>query len=89
MFQNLELSQEARAAKAFRDELDIIREKANKVDRLETEIQRYKDKISDVEFFKSRIEELREDNKILVETKVMLEEQLDNSRLQRFYSSVL
>ena len=78
--QNLDLSQEARAAKAFRDELDILRERASKVDKLEAEMQRYKDKVSDIDFFKSRVEELREDNKILVETKEMLESQLDSSR---------
>ena len=76
----MDLSQEARAAKAFRDELDILRERASKVDKLEAEMQRYKDKVSDIDFFKSRVEELREDNKILVETKEMLEEQLNGSR---------
>jgi hypothetical protein len=40
----LELAQEARAAKAHRDEMDILRERANKVDKLEAEMQRYKDK---------------------------------------------
>ena len=74
------MAQEARAAKAFRDELDIIRERANKVDRLETEMQRYKDKVADIDFFKSRLDELREDNRILIETKDMLEEQLASAR---------
>ena len=78
--QNLELTQEARSAKSLRDELDILRERSQKVEKLESEILRYKDKMSDVEFFKSRVEELREDNKILVETKEMLEDQLENSR---------
>ena len=36
--------------------------------------------MNDIEFFKSRVEELREDNRILVETKEMLEEQLASSR---------
>ena len=80
IMQNLELAQEARAAKAFRDELDIIKERANKVDRLEAEMQRYKDKVADIDFFKSRVDELREDNRILIETKDMLEEQLTSAR---------
>jgi hypothetical protein len=63
-----------------RDELDVVRERAEKVDKLEAEVQRYKDKMNDIDFFKSRVEELREDNRILVETKEMLEEQLANSR---------
>ena len=36
--------------------------------------------MNDIDFFKSRVEELREDNRILVETKEMLEEQLAGSR---------
>jgi hypothetical protein len=58
----------------------VVRERAEKVDKLEAEVQRYKDKMNDIDFFKSRVEELREDNRILVETKEMLEEQLTNSR---------
>ena len=78
--ENLELCQDARAAKTYRDELDVLRERAEKVDKLEAELLRYKDKMNDIEFFKSRVEELREDNRILVETKEMLEEQLATSR---------
>ncbi|XP_017485492.1 PREDICTED: protein Daple-like, partial [Rhagoletis zephyria] len=78
--QNLELTQEARTAKAYRDELDVLGERCRKVDRLEAEVQRYRDKMNELEFFKSRVEELREDNRILCETKTMLEEQLDSSR---------
>ena len=80
VLQNLEVTQEARAARALRDELDIQRERANKVHLLETELQSYKDKMSQMESLKSRCEEMREENKILVETKDMLEEQLDSSR---------
>lgn len=50
----VELTQEARAAKAYRDELDSLREKADKVNRLEDEIQRYKDIINDIQFYKAR-----------------------------------
>ena len=49
----------------FRDELDMVRERAEKVDKLEAEILRYKDKMNDIEFFKSRVEELREDNRLV------------------------
>lgn len=78
--ENLELVQDARTAKAYRDEIDILKEKVLKLDRLESEIQRYKDKMSELEFFRSRVEELREDKRILGETKAMLEEQLEGSR---------
>jgi chromosome segregation ATPase len=77
---NLELIQEARSAKAYRDEIDVLNERVRKVDRLENEVQRYRDKMNELDFYKSRVEELREDNRILSETKVMLEEQLDGSR---------
>lgn len=78
--ENLDLTQKAREARALRDELDIQRERAQKVHILETEIQVYKDKISQSESLKSRMEEIREENKILVETKDMLEDQLQVSR---------
>lgn len=55
--------QDARAAKAYRDELDAVRERAERVDKLEMEVQRYREKLSDIEFYKTRIEELREDNR--------------------------
>jgi len=78
--ENLELTQEARAARALRDELDILRERANKVHLLESERESYKDKMSQMESLKCRIDEVREENKILVETKEMLEDQLESSR---------
>lgn len=71
---------EARQAAAYRDEVDVLREKADRVERLEIEIQRFREKLSDVEFYKTRVEELREDNRMLLETKEMLEEQLTQSR---------
>lgn len=55
--------QEARSAKLYRDELDAIRERAERVDKLESEVQRYREKLSDIDFYKSRVEELREDNR--------------------------
>lgn len=58
--------QDARAAKAYRDELDAVRERAERVDKLELEIQRYREKLSDIEFYKTRVEELREDNRWIV-----------------------
>ena len=47
---------------------------------LEAEIQIYKDKICQNESLKSRVDEMKEENKILVEHKQMLEEQLESSR---------
>lgn len=59
----MELGQDARAARALRDEADMLRERASRVDALEAEVTRYRDKMADVEFYKTRVEELREDNR--------------------------
>ncbi|CAH6849102.1 Ccdc88c [Phodopus roborovskii] len=77
---NIQLAADARSARAYRDELDSLREKANRVERLEMELIRCKEKLYDVDFYKARMEELREDNIILIETKAMLEEQLTAAR---------
>ncbi|XP_024661979.2 protein Daple isoform X2 [Maylandia zebra] len=78
--ENQSLSVEARSARVYRDEVDSMRERAARVDRLETELSRCKEKLNDVHFYKTRVEELREDNLTLLETKVLLEEQLSASR---------
>uniref|UniRef100_A0A8C3P0D1 Coiled-coil domain containing 88C n=1 Tax=Cyanoderma ruficeps TaxID=181631 RepID=A0A8C3P0D1_9PASS len=78
--ENMHLSSDARSARAYRDELDSLRERANRVERLEMELVRCKEKLHDVEFYKARMEELREDNIVLIETKAMLEEQLTMAR---------
>ncbi|XP_021258940.1 protein Daple isoform X2 [Numida meleagris] len=78
--ENIHLASDARSARAYRDELDSLREKANRVERLEMELVRCKEKLHDVDFYKARMEELREDNIILIETKAMLEEQLTVAR---------
>ncbi|MCJ8736931.1 hypothetical protein PDJAM_G00017970 [Pangasius djambal] len=78
--ENMQLLAEARSVRAYRDEVDALRERAGKVDRLETELARFKEKLHDVHFYKARMEELREDNMTLLETKAMLEEQLGTAR---------
>ncbi|MGH0171509.1 UNVERIFIED_CONTAM: hypothetical protein FKN15_070949 [Acipenser sinensis] len=78
--QNIQLTADARSLRAYRDELDSFREKASRVDKLETELARCKERLHDVHFYKARMEELREDNVTLIETKTMLEEQLTLAR---------
>uniref|UniRef100_A0A7N8XKN1 Coiled-coil domain containing 88C n=1 Tax=Mastacembelus armatus TaxID=205130 RepID=A0A7N8XKN1_9TELE len=70
--ENQSLSCEARSARVYRDEVDSLREKAARVDRLETELTRCKEN--------DCYKELREDNLTLLETKALLEEQLLASR---------
>ncbi|XP_053604455.1 protein Daple [Plodia interpunctella] len=71
---------EARKSSAYRDEVDALREKADRCDRLEQEMQRYRDRLADAEYYKTRVTELREDNKALMETRDALEEQLQRAR---------
>ncbi|XP_036397602.1 protein Daple isoform X2 [Megalops cyprinoides] len=78
--ESMQLLAEARSARAYRDELDALRERAGRVDRLETELTRCKERLHDVHFYKTRVEELREDNLTLMETKALLEEQLSGAR---------
>lgn len=56
VFQNQSLSCEARSVRAYRDEVDSLRERAARVDRLEAELIRCKEKLNDVHFYKTRVE---------------------------------
>uniref|UniRef100_A0A8D0GXU6 Coiled-coil domain containing 88A n=1 Tax=Sphenodon punctatus TaxID=8508 RepID=A0A8D0GXU6_SPHPU len=78
--ENMNLLSDARSARVYRDELDALREKAIRVDKLESEVNRYKERLHDIEFYKARVEELKEDNQVLLETKTMLEDQLEGTR---------
>ncbi|XP_075700446.1 protein Daple isoform X2 [Rhinoderma darwinii] len=78
--ENTQLAAEARTARTYRDELDSLKEAASKVDRLESELIRCRERLHDVEFYKARMDELRDDNLILIETKTLLEEQLEAAR---------
>lgn len=79
-FQNADLLAEARRAKSYRDEVDAMKEKADRADKLEAEAQRYRERLADAEFYKVRVDELREDNRVLIETREMLEGQLARAR---------
>nr|XP_057939203.1 girdin-like isoform X2 [Doryrhamphus excisus] len=74
--ENLQLLVDARAARTYRDELDALREQAMKADRLESEVGRYREQLHKIEFYKAKVEELKEDNRVLHETKEVLEDQL-------------
>ncbi|XP_077574793.1 girdin-like isoform X3 [Stigmatopora nigra] len=74
--ENLKLLVDARAARAYRDELDSLRERAIKADKLESEVARYREQMHKMEFYKAKVEDLKEDNRILQETKEVFEDQL-------------
>ncbi|KAF4522114.1 hypothetical protein B566_EDAN012740 [Ephemera danica] len=75
-----ELSADARSAKMYRDELDAVRLKAERCERLEAELGRARDKLRELEYLKGLTTELREDNRMLLERTQELEEQLSRSR---------
>lgn len=71
---------DARSAKAYRDEVDALREKASNFEHLEMEIKKYKEKLGDLDYYKSREEELTQNNLLLQETRETLEDQLTKFR---------
>lgn len=54
--ENKALSGDARSARSYRDELDIVKEKALKVDKLERQLQGYKDRMHELDFYKARVD---------------------------------
>ncbi|KAK5866476.1 hypothetical protein PBY51_020664 [Eleginops maclovinus] len=78
--ENSQLLVDARAARTYRDELDALRERAIKADKLESEVGRYREQLHKIEFYKAQVEELKEDNRVLQETKEVLEDQLEGWR---------
>ncbi|XP_047435561.1 girdin-like isoform X4 [Mugil cephalus] len=78
--ENSQLLVDARAARTYRDELDALRERAIKADKLESEVGRYREQLHKIEFYKAKVEELKEDNRVLQETKEVLQDQLEGWR---------
>ncbi|KRX68791.1 Protein Daple, partial [Trichinella sp. T9] len=78
--ENFELMKSHRALNDYRDEVDALREKSERCDRLEEDCERMKEKLEELDFYKSRIDELREENHVLLETRNIYEEQLNGFR---------
>uniref|UniRef100_A0A8C6PFK5 Girdin-like n=1 Tax=Nothobranchius furzeri TaxID=105023 RepID=A0A8C6PFK5_NOTFU len=78
--ENSQLLLDARVARTYRDELDALREQAIKADKLESEVGRYREQLHKMDFYKAKVEELKEDNRVLQETKEVLEDQLEGCR---------
>ncbi|TRZ03172.1 hypothetical protein DNTS_026109, partial [Danionella cerebrum] len=62
----------------YRDELDAVKERAIRADKLEGEVARYREKLHNMNFYKVKLEELNEDNQVLMESKMLLEEELQS-----------
>lgn len=56
LFQNSQLLIDARAARAYRDEVDALRERAFRADKLESEAGRYREQLHKMEFYKAKVE---------------------------------
>lgn len=56
LHQNSQLLVDARAARTYRDELDALRERAIKADKLESEVGRYREQLHKIEFYKAKVE---------------------------------
>lgn len=84
--ENVDLQQRASLANVYSDELESLREQSQKVEKYENEIIKLKEKIDESATSKVKIEELKEENLILTETRTILEKQLNDYQI-RFLNS--
>ena len=54
--------------------METLQVQAAKCERLEAEVQRYRQKAEDLEYAKKRVEEFKHQNDLMMETKALLEE---------------
>ncbi|XP_063683782.1 girdin-like isoform X2 [Bolinopsis microptera] len=73
------LYDDAQAARIYRDEIDSLRTKAEKLDKYEADIAKYRDKLEDMEYLKNRVKELKNHNDQLMEMNELLKEELVSS----------
>ena len=53
--QKMELIEDAKSVRAYRDELETLKVQSAKVERLEADITKYRQKAEDVEYLKKRV----------------------------------
>ncbi|XP_067328776.1 coiled-coil domain-containing protein 88B [Anolis sagrei] len=75
--ENRRLTSEARLTVLYRDELDALREKVLRTERLQTELAALRGRLPVLEQYQAQLKEEREFSQALLDTKAMLEEQLE------------
>jgi len=63
--ENIELNQNARLTRLYRDEIDTLNDKLIKMEKYQQELERYKERFNEFDTFKKRVEELQNESKIL------------------------
>jgi predicted nuclease with TOPRIM domain len=62
--ENIELNQNARLTRLYRDEIDTLNDKLTKMEKHQQELERYKERFNEFDTFKNRVEELQNESKI-------------------------
>ncbi|XP_066932183.1 girdin-like [Clytia hemisphaerica] len=84
--ENKQLVNEAAWAKSYRDELDILKAEIEQNAKYQAENVKLKEKIRDMEYYKNKYEEIKEQSDFLYESKLILEERVagSSSKITRF-----
>ena len=81
--ENSEFQRDVRALRELRDELDAIKQDQIRAERLERENAKLRGRAQEFELMKKRLEEVREENKVLVEVRAGLERKLEETGMNR------
>jgi chromosome segregation ATPase len=80
--ENVELQQKAALANVYSDELESLREKSIKVDKYESDIVKLRERIDELQSNEMRLNELKDENVILIETRALMEKQLNEYQVR-------
>ena len=61
--ENIELSQQTRLTRLYRDEIDTLNERISKMDKYQQELERYKERAHDVDTLKTSLDDLQNESK--------------------------
>ncbi|XP_018593004.1 coiled-coil domain containing 88A isoform X2 [Scleropages formosus] len=78
--ENRALQGDMRMARGLRDELDCLRDRAAKVDRLQSELQNCTHRLRNLDLYRTQLQEQQQHCAMLQETRALLEEQLAEAR---------